>query len=43
MPKPIHLLHSVPCFKFKEKLEAFDTAIKNNIEKICNVTFEKES
>jgi len=36
---------SAPCFKCKEELEVFDTAIKNNIimEKICNGTFGKES
>jgi len=41
--KPIYLLHSVPCFKSKEELEAFNTTVKTNIEKICDVTFGNEN
>jgi len=37
------LLHSAPCFKCNKKLEVFNTAIKNNMEKICNVSFGKEN
>jgi len=29
-------------FKCKEELEVFDTAIKTNMEKICNVSFGEE-
>ena len=38
-----YLLRSTPCFKCKGELEAFDTAIRINTEKICNVTFGKDS
>ena len=38
-----YLLCSVPCFKCKEDLEAFDTAIRIYTEKIRNVTFGKDS
>ena len=31
IPKLIYLLRSAPCFKCKEKLEVFDTAIKTNM------------
>ena len=41
IPKLIYLLRSVPCFKYKEELEVFDTAIKTNMEKICNVSIEE--
>jgi len=41
--KPIYLLHSVPCFKCKEELQAFNAIAKTNIEKICHVTFGKEN
>jgi len=41
--KPIYLLHNVSCFKRKEELEEFNTTVKNNTEKICNVTFGKEN
>ena len=30
-------------FKCKEELEVFDTAIKTNMEKICNVSFGEEN
>ena len=43
IPKFTYLLRSGPCFKCKEELEAFDTAIRINTKKICNVTFEKDS
>jgi len=43
IPKLTYLLHSAPCFKCKEELEAFDTAIRINMEKISNVTFGKDS
>jgi len=42
-PKLIYLLQSAPCFKCKEELEVFDTAIKTNMEKICNVSFGEEN
>ena len=38
-----YLLQSAPCFNCKEKLEVFDTAIKSNMEKICNVSFGEEN
>ena len=37
IPKLIYLLRIAPCFKCKKELEVFDTAIKTNMEKICNV------
>ena len=40
IPKLTYLLRSAPCFKC---LETFDTTIKINTEKICNVTFGKDS
>ena len=43
IPKRIYLLRSAPCFKCKEELEVFDTAIKTNMEKICNVSFGEEN
>jgi len=43
IPKLIYLLRSAPCFKCKEQLEVFDTAIKTNMEKICNVSFGEEN
>jgi len=43
IPKLIYLLRRAPCFKCKEKLEVFDTAIKTNMEKICNVSFGNEN
>jgi len=43
IPKLTYLLRSAPCFKCKEELEAFDTAIRINTEKICNVTFGKDA
>jgi len=43
IPKLTYLLRSAPCFKCKEELEAFDTAIRINTEKISNVTFGKDS
>ena len=43
IPKLIYLLRSAPCFKYKEKLEVFNTAIKTNMGKICNVSFGKEN
>jgi len=43
IPKLTYLLRSAPCFKCKKELEAFDTAIRINTEKISNVTFGKES
>jgi len=43
IPKLIYLLRSAPCFRSKEELEVFDTAIKNNMEKICNVSFGEEN
>jgi len=36
-PQLTYLLRSAPCFKCKEELEAFDTAIRINTEKITNV------
>ena len=44
--KLTYLLRSAPCFKCKEELDAFDTAIRINTAntgKICNVTFGKDS
>jgi len=41
--KLIYLLRSAPCFKCKEELEVFETAIKNNMENICNVSFGEEN
>ena len=43
IPKLTYLLRSAPCFKCKEELEAFNTAIRINTEKISNVTFGKDS
>ena len=43
IPKLIYLLRSAPCFKCKDELEVFDTAIKTNMEKICNVSFGEEN
>jgi len=43
IPKFIYLLRSAPCFKCKKELEVFDTAIKNNMEKISNVSFGEEN
>jgi len=44
IPKLAYLLRSsAPCFKCKEELEAFDTAIRINTEKISSVTFGKNS
>jgi len=43
IPKLTYLLHSAPCFNCKEELEAFDTAIRINMEKISNVTFGTDS
>jgi len=43
IPKLTYLLRSAPCFKYKEELEAFNTAIRINTEKISNVTFGKDS
>jgi len=43
IPKLTYLLHSAPCFKCKEELEAFDNAKRTNTEKISNVTFGKDS
>jgi len=43
IPKLIYLLRSAPCFKCKEELEVFDTAIKTNMEKICNVSSGEEN
>ena len=43
IPKLTYLLHSAPCFKCKEELEAFDTAIRIKTKKICDVTFGKDS
>jgi len=43
IPKLTYLLRSAPCFKSKEELEAFDTAIRIDTEKICNITFGKDS
>jgi len=43
IPKLTYLLRSAPCFKCKKGLEAFDTAIRTNTEKISNVTFGKDS
>jgi len=43
IPKLIYLLRSAPCFKCKEELEVFDTAIKTNMEKICSVSFGEEN
>jgi len=43
IPKLIYLLRSAPCFNCKEQLEVFDTAIKTNVEKICNVSFAEEN
>jgi len=43
IPKVINLLRSAPCFKCKVELEVFDTAIKTNMEKICNVSFGEEN
>jgi len=42
-PKLMYLLRSAPCFKCKEELEVFNTAIKTNMEKICNVSFAEEN
>ena len=41
--KLTYLLRRTPCFKCKEELEAFDTAIRINTEKISNVTFGEDS
>jgi len=38
-----HCKESAPCFKYTEKLEVFDTAIKTNMEKMYNVSFGKEN
>jgi len=43
IPKLTYLLSSAPCFKCKEELEEFDTAIKMNTEKISNAAFGKNS
>ena len=43
IPKLIYLLRSAPCFKCKKELELFDTPIKTNMEKICNVSFGEEN
>jgi len=43
IPKLTHLLRSAPCFKCKEELEVFDTAIKNNMENIFYVSFGEEN
>ena len=43
IPKLIYLLRSAPCFKCKKELEVFDTAIKTNMETICNVPLEKKT
>ena len=43
IPKLIYLLRSAPCFKYKKELELFDTAIKTNMEKMCNVSFGEEN
>jgi len=43
LPKLTYLLRSAPCFKCKEELEAFVTAIKINTEKISSVTLGKDS
>jgi len=40
-PRLTYLLRIAPCFKCKEELEAFDTAIKINTEKMCIVCFGK--
>ena len=42
--KLIYLLQSAPCFKCKEELEMFDTAIKTSMEKYAmNVSFGEEN
>jgi len=38
-----YLLRSTPCFRCKEELGAFGTAIKINMQKISNVTFGNDS
>jgi len=43
IPKLIYLLRRAPWFKCKKELEVFDTAIKTNMEKICNVSFGEEN
>ena len=43
IPKPIYLLRSAPCFKCKEELEVFDTAIKTNMEKYAICLLEKKT
>ena len=43
IPKLTYLLRSAPCFMCIEELEAFDTTIRINTEKISNVTFGKDS
>ena len=43
IPKLIYLLRSAPCFKCKKELEVLDTAIKTNMEKICNVSLGEEN
>jgi len=43
IPKLTYLLRSAPCFNCKEELEAFDTTIRINTEKICYVTFGKDN
>ena len=43
IPKLIYLLRSAPCFKCTEELAVFDTAIKTNMEKICNGSFGEEN
>jgi len=42
IPKLTYLLRNAPCYKCKEELEAFGTAIKINMEKVSNVTFGKD-
>jgi len=41
--KLIYLLRSAPCFKCKEELEVFDTAIKTNMEKYAMRLLEKKT
>ena len=43
IPKLTYLVQSAPCFKCKEELEVFDTAIKTNLEKTCNMSSGDEN
>jgi len=38
-----YLLRGAPCFKCDEELEVFDTDVETNMEKICHMSFEKQS